>query len=166
MMDDSELMLNQLMADLGNKDAGKRMHARAALVQLGSAAVPALLNALDAPQQHARWEAAKALAEIADPAAAQGLADALGDEDEDVRWVVAEALIALGREATKPLLSKLAESELPDGLYRGAHHVLHDLARHGDLDPVLAPVLRALEHSEPAVTVPPAAEEALRSGGA
>lgn len=154
--------IDQLVADLGSKDAGERLAARYALVQLGSAAVPTLLNALDDPRQHMRWAAAKSLTAIADPSAAAKLVDALDDKDSDVRWVAAEALIALGRDAVKPLLSKLTRSDPPDHMYQSAHHVLHDLIKRGDLAPLLKPVYQALRHPEPEVAVPVAAQEALR----
>jgi HEAT repeat protein len=163
MSDASGNNVDQLVADLGSKRAGQRIKARAAIVRMGAGAVPPLLDALAAGQQHVRWEAAKALAEIADPAAAERLVEALGDKDTDVRWVVAEALIALGCEAVKPLLTTLENPDLPDGVHQTAHHVLHDLAKRGDLASLLTPVLKAYEEPEPAVAVPLAAAEALRS---
>jgi HEAT repeat protein len=162
MPDTSREDVDQLVAALGGKDGIERSGARAALVRIGSAAVPSLLTALDAPQQHVRWEAAKALAEIADPAAAERLVAALGDKDSDVRWVVGRALIALGRGAVRPLLTTLTKSDLPDGLYAGAHHVLHDLAQHSQLAPLLAPVLHAFDRPEPELAIPQAAAEALK----
>jgi HEAT repeat protein len=165
MADASKENVDRLVAELGSKDAVERREARAALVQIGSAAVSPLWHALDAPQQHFRWEAAKALAEIADPTSAERLVAALGDKDSDVRWVVGEALIALGRESVKPLLTTLTKSDLPDGVYQGAHHVLHDLAKHHDLEVSLRPVLTALDQLEPEIAVPQAAVEALKNSG-
>lgn len=162
MTEGSSKDITKLIDDLASADSSTRMTARTALVEIGPAATPALLKTLDSPQSHTRWEAAKALTEITDPNAAQRLADALGDEDEDVRWVIAEALIALGPGAVMPLLNTLSKGEQPDELYKGAHHVLHDLAKAGQLSPQIEPVLKALEHSEPAVTVPPAANDASR----
>ena len=161
-MADTAENVDQLVEDLGSKNAGARLKARAAIVRMGPAAVPPLLDALDARQQHVRWEAAKALAEIADPAAAERLVEALGDKDTDVRWVVGEALIALGHDALEPLLTILETSDLPNGVRQGAHHVLHDLAKRRDLGSLLTPVLKAFEEPEPDVAVPLAAAEALR----
>jgi HEAT repeat protein len=162
MTGDGEKAVEELVAELASKDAKVRLDARASLVRLGSAATPSLLDALDAPQQHTRWEAAKALAEIRDSAAAERLVAALGDRDSDVRWVAGEALIALHTAAAKPLLSALKESDPLEGLYRGAHHVLRDLARHSDLTDILAPVIQALDEPEPEMSVPVAAQKALR----
>jgi HEAT repeat protein len=163
MTDASKENVDRLVAELGGKHGVDRADARKKLVQIGSAAVPSLLDALDEPRQHVRWEAAKTLAAIADPAAADRLVTALGDKDSDVRWVVAKALIALGRGALTPLLKRLTQSELPDGMYQGAHHVLHDLAKHDDLAPLALPVLAALDQLEPEIAVPLAAAEALKS---
>jgi len=164
MTDASKQNVDQLVADLGGADPVRRHGARAALVRIGSAAVPSLLAALDAPQPPVRWEAAKALTDIADPSAAERLVTALGDHKSDVRWVVGEALVALGRAAVKPLLEALTKSDLPEGMYPAAHHVLHDLAKRGDLAPALEPVLQAFNKTAPEVTVPLAAAEALERG--
>ena len=165
MTDASGKNVDQLVAELGSKDAVVRQNARTALVNIGVAAVPSLVSALDAPLQHTRWEAAKSLAGIADPSAAEGLVAALGDTDSDVRWVAGEALVALGRNALKPVLTTLTKSELPEGTYQSSHHVLHELARQPDRASLLAPVLRALEQPEPEMAVPLAAQKALQNVG-
>jgi len=164
MADVSGKSVDQLVTDLGTNNAGERLAARKALVQMGSAAVPVLLDALDDPRQHVRWAAGKTLTAIADPSAAKKLVDTLDDKDSDVRWAVAEALIALGPAAVEPLLTQLTHPDPPDGMYRGAHHVLHDLIKRSDLAPLLAPVYQALDHPEPEVAVPVAALEALQGG--
>jgi HEAT repeat protein len=120
-----------------------------------------LLAALDDRRQHVRWEAAKTLVEVADPAAAEALVQAVGDEDSDVRWVAGEALIALKTAAVRPLLNGLIKSQDSEGLYKAAHHVFHDLSQHGDLGATLKPVLKALGQSESEVAVPVAAQSAL-----
>lgn len=158
-----EQNVDYLVAGLASRNAGERQAAREALVKVGRPAVPPLLEALGADEQHLRWEAAKTLAGIAHPAAAEGLVEALGDRDGDVRWVVAEALIALGRQAVKPLLKALVAGEASQRIYRGAHHVLHDLARRESLRPLLLPVLEAYDHPEPELAIPNAAEKALHT---
>ena len=163
MMEEQEQNVEQLVAALADKDTVSRQHGRKALVRIGSAAVPSLLTALGDKRQHVRWEAAKTLAEIADPAASEMLVQALGDEDSDVRWVVGEALIALKRDALKPLLNGLAKSQDSEGFYTAAHHVLHDLSQHSDLGAALKPVLKALDQSESEVAVPVAAQSALNN---
>ena len=165
MSDSSEPNIDQLFAALAGKDGVERQKARNLLVKIGTAAVPGLIAALDDNRQHLRWEAAKTLTKIADPAATDALVKALDDEDQDVRWVAGEAMIALKRDAVKPLLNSLIKSHDSAGLYRSAHHVLHDLSKLQDLGPLLAPVLEALDQSQPGVSVPVAAFAAIESLG-
>jgi HEAT repeat protein len=156
---------DQFVAVLADKDAMNRQHGREALVNIGSAAVPSLMKALGDKRQHVRWEAAKTLAEISDPAAAKTLVQSIGDEDADVRWVAGEALIALKGDAVKPLLNGLTKSQDSEGLYKSAHHVMHALSQHSDLGLLLVPVLKALDHSEPEIAVPVAAQKVLEDLG-
>lgn len=156
--------ISQLVASFHSEDPVTRQQAREALVEHGSAAVPALTKALQDAQSVVRWEAAKSLAEIADVTAAEPLVAALGDTDPDVVWVAGEALIALRRAALSPLLRTLIQGNQPLELYRGAHHVLRKLvARSDSLRPLLTPVLQALDQQEPQVSVPGAAAEALKN---
>jgi len=165
MTDASRENVNDLIATLGSIDVVQRTQARHALVGIGGPAVAPLTGALTDHRQQVRWEAAKALTDIADPSAADGLASALGDDDADVRWAAGEGLIAIDRAAIKPLLAKLTKSDLPDDIYQAAHQVVHHLASHDDLRTCLRPVLEALEHSEPEVAVPVAAAQALQKLG-
>ncbi|HRX85887.1 MAG TPA: HEAT repeat domain-containing protein [Phycisphaerae bacterium] len=137
-----------------------RRNARESLVQLGSPAVDPLLEALRDDRKQMRWEAAKALCDIASPRSAGALVDALEDEDGDVRWVAAEALIAMRKNAIKPLLHALQERKNTPELREGAHHVLHDLNR-GDLAAYCQPVLDALDGPAPDMRTPLAAHEVL-----
>lgn len=107
---------------------------------------------------HVRREAAKALTAIADPVAAPALMNALDDDDGDVRWVASKALIALGMDGLPTVLDGLIKRATSVAFRRAAHHVLHELR---DLTTAVARVLCALENSEPAVSTPPAAYEAL-----
>jgi HEAT repeat protein len=134
--------------------------ARRRLVRIGKPAVPALLRALADPQAQRRWEAAKALSQIADPSTADALVAALQDDNSGVRWLAAEGLIAIGPDAVEPLLNGLIEHP-KSILYReGAHHVLHDL-EDDRLREIAAPVLEAMLGVEPSVEVPQAAVQAL-----
>jgi hypothetical protein len=151
--------ISSMIVDLARDVPLARMSAREALVAIGGPAVPALTEALVNPIRHVRWEAAKALGQIGDPAAAEALVRALEDEIFGVRWLAAEGLIAVGRQGLKPLLQALIHRSDSDWLRQGAHHVLHELARAG-LEEV-RPVLAALEDIEPSIDVPPAARTAL-----
>jgi len=152
--------MNALVADLGSRDGLVRVRARKCLVAIGGRAVGSLIEVLTNPKEVVRWEAAKALGQIHDPAAAQALVGALEDEMFDVRWLAAEGLGAIGCKALVPLLQAL--SRHPDSVWLrgGAHHVLSKLAAKC-IEDVWRPVLAALENVEPLVEVPFAAKAAL-----
>src|SRR5512140_777674 len=95
------------VAGLHHKDGLVRRRARQALVDIGQAAVPALVGELTAPMDYTRWEAAKALCEIHAPEAIPALIERLDDENFSVRWLAAEALASLDRAALVPLLQAL-----------------------------------------------------------
>lgn len=149
-----------IVAAFGSNSGVERQLARQRLVAMGKAATPALIDCLADPRKQVRWEAAKTLAKIADPAASGPLVAALEDEDGDVRWLAAVALVAIGRQALRPLLEALIDNPDSDHLRRGGHHVCHELARTGAY-PLVQPVLEAIETPEPRTAVPPAAYKAL-----
>ena len=152
--------INSLIADLNRDDVITCQKARRALVAIGHEAVPSLVEALGSRKHWVRWEAAKALAQIADPTATTALLKALEDKEFDVRWLAAEGLTSIGRKAVVPLLKALIDNPESTWLHEGAHHVLHDMRR-GDLDETLKPVMKSLEDFEPSVEVPLAASKAL-----
>jgi hypothetical protein len=153
--------LGELIEQLAEESPVARQSARDELVQLnGHDATRALVAELVDPRAHVRWEAAKALAAIADPIAAHGLTRALDDEDRDVRWVAAEGLIVLGKTGLMTVLSGLTKRAQSTAFCRSAHHVLREMRSRGYAD-VVAPVLGALEGPEPGVGAPPAAYGAL-----
>lgn len=163
MSEDKMQTLASLVASLASADPVERQTARERLVDMGGQEVTrALVGQLIHPRQHVRWEAAKALTAIADPVAAPGLMHALDDEDSDVRWVAGEGLIALGNDGLLTVLSGLTKRSVSLDYCNAAHHVLHDLRKPGNLE-IIAPVLQALESSEPEATAPPAAYSALVS---
>jgi HEAT repeat protein len=151
-----------LLHDLESQDPIIRQEARQRLTSAGKAAVDGLIGALQHPKRHVRWEAAKALAEIAAPSARLAMVGALEDEDVGVRWLAAEGLVAIEQAALVPLL--LAIIDRPDSLWlrEGAHHVLHKMTK-GPLAGIVKPVLAALEHAVPEVEAPVAAYTALNA---
>ncbi len=150
-----------LVDALASVDGVERYAAREQLKTIGRQAVPVFLRALQSPSEHARWEAAKALGEIADASAAPILVNTLDDEKAAVRWLAAIALINLGRDALVPLLQGL-EGNCDSVWFRhGAHHVLHSLIKDGVAEEAI-PVLEALEDIEPRIEVPVAAYNVLR----
>jgi HEAT repeat protein len=153
--------IESLIAALGSRDGLKRQDARAELIGRGHECITDLIHALKHPQEQVRWEAAKALVTIADPAATAALVDALSDQDSDVRWLAAEGLIALGRDSIWPVLERLTQRAGSEKFREAAHHVLH-AHFDGELDELLAPVLGALDGPSPETGAPVAAYEALR----
>jgi HEAT repeats len=149
-----------LVAALAHDDPVERNHVREALVAIGKPAVKYLIKLLSDPRPHVRWEVAKALGPIGDPAAAAALVNALEDEDTDVRWLAAAGLITLGCSGLEPLLAALIKR--PDSIWLrdGAHHIFHDLV--GKLPFHLAGrMLAILDQPDSELAIPEAAYEAL-----
>ncbi len=151
-----------LIADLRSRNGIVRHKARGALVFIGKRAVPELIPLLSDPNDDVRWEAAKALSEIASPRGASDLVSALDDHNFGVRWLAAEGLIAIGQDALPPLLKSLTERSDSAWIREGAHHVLHDLAdKDLRVKDLAAPVIAALEGIEPEIGVVEPAYAAL-----
>lgn len=138
----------------------QRQAARENLVALGRDATPILTRLLEDSHSRVRWEAALALKDIVDPAAAVALANALKDENGDVRWVAAEGLAAIGAEGLQPLLRTLMEYADSFEL-RDAAHVAISLLEDPEQRELLAPVYRALKDGESPEVVMMAAAAAL-----
>ncbi len=154
--------IDDLVFQLDNPDGLKRAQARLELVQVGQPGVPALIVALSNPEEHIRWEAAKALQEIRDPHAAKALVKALSDQCLDVRWAAAEALYPLEDRAIIPLLEDLLLYYESTSFRALAHYILRNLANKNPLkDPVLK-VFNALDDVQPELIVPWTVEAALK----
>jgi HEAT repeats len=152
--------IQALVAELSCDDRTTRVNARLALVKIGAPAVDGLATALASGNTQVRWEAAKALQQINDPAGAPALVAALEDSDAGVRWIAAEGLSILGRPGLVPLLKALSTRPDSPWLRNGAGHVLRALTD-PELQKKVAPVLAALQEMEPALEVPVAVHEAL-----
>ncbi len=152
--------LRRMVADLTCDDVVKCQKARRALVSMGEDAVEPLVQALHDKRRFVRWEAAKALSQIASPSSTQVLVATLEDEDFDLRWLAAEGLVRIGQSSVVPLLHALLTRPESVRLREGAHHVLFDMEI-GPLSDVLKPVVSALGDPEPKVTLPIAVRSAL-----
>ena len=152
--------IETLMNNLGSADDDVRVNARRSLVAMGKTSVAPLARALENKKYLIRWEAAKALSEIGNPAAAPALVKTLEDEESDIRWIAAEGLIKLNIDGVILLLQALKERGDSAWLREGVHHIFHDLSK-GALKKFLAPVLAALESIDPGEEVPLAAHRAL-----
>ncbi len=156
-----EVNTEEIGSHLVDWDPRNRHQARQQLVLMGESALPVLLEKLSAKNWHVRWEAAKALGEIGDPAAAEALVKLLQDPDTSVRWAGMGSLIKLGRAGIKPLLLSLTHDFHSARLRQGVHHVLHSLHTKGLLTPLEAEVFHALEGISSEVLAAQAANRAL-----
>jgi len=145
-------------AALASKERREREAARLALVSRGTEALDALVECLADGRHHVRWEAAKALADLADARAAPALVRLLEDEESGIRWLAAEGLIALECDGLPALLGALEHGH-SQRLREGAHHVLREL-RIWKLVRMLGPVMDALEEPAAHARVPVAAAAA------
>jgi HEAT repeat protein len=157
--------IDSLVADLASDSVVTRICARERLIEMGSPAVPSLINALDHREAHVRWEAAKTLGEIADPVAASSLVAHLEDRDIDVRWVSAMALVNLGPAVLPCLARALLNRDDAEWLREGAHHVCYYLKKKHS-DELAAALLSALDTQEPELAIPSVAYEILNSRSA
>ena len=154
--------IGALIGALGSNDPVVRDRARALLVEDGNAAVPGLIAALTDRNGRLRWEAAKALSSIRDPAAASALVRGLEDDMTEVRWMSAQGLIGLGKRGLIPLLQALIARSDSVRLREGAHRILG--AMNGDArGPGLAELVESIESTAPVATVPIAAYNALKN---
>ena len=121
----SEQNIQELIANLGEKDFLKRQRARLLLVDRADESVPALQEALKSQDTQTRWQAVHALGEIDAPEIIPALTDMLLDKDTGVRWAAMESLIRKGRSALRPLLEKFIKDFDSIWLREGTHHILH-----------------------------------------
>lgn len=130
------------------------------LVRIGPAAVPALIEALSAPDAFVRWHAARALADIGDQRAIDPLLHALEDPDATVRWEAARGIVRTGKPAVIALLRVLETRPLSPWLAQGAERILHDVPLRSETLH-LQPLASALQHSTASLEVPLRAAEVL-----
>jgi HEAT repeat protein len=151
-MDEQEQKpVKKLIEELGSDDGVIREKAREALVSMGKRAVDFLAELIESPGSTVRWEATKALGQIADKSSAPVLVIALYDDDYEVRWLATEGLIKIGVDSVKPILEALAETPGSLSLREGAHHVLHDLEEKNvrEYKNEIRQALDALESADP-----------------
>lgn len=122
-----EEKIKELIKRLYSKDGIERQKARHELVEIGVPVIKYLGELQFEPKQQVRWEALKALSQIAAPESIPILINALENDDFDIRWLAAEGLIHIGKSSIKPLLEAIVEKEDSIYLREGAHHILKDL---------------------------------------
>ena len=154
--------LEELIARLSTSNGRTRQRVRETLAAIGEPAVPSLVALLGSPQVRLRWEAAKALTQIPDPAAIPDLVSLLGDPEAGIRWLAAIGLINIGSRSVPPVLQALTECAASKGFRDASHHVLHGVSRRNAvLREILGPVLAVLGDTGPVGVISSRAEVAL-----
>lgn len=155
-------IVGTLVKQLSDRSGRVREKARNTLVLIGEAAVPSLLDLAGTRDKRTRWEVAKTLAAIADPASIPAQVRLLSDAESDIRWVAATGLIKLGPRVLPSVLQAVIDDPNSISLRRSVHHVLHDLAGENPVvEELVGPVMEVLGDTSPAGTIPPAADQAL-----
>jgi HEAT repeat protein len=133
-----------------------------ALVKLGRASVPALIDASSSNSTWMRWQAIRALGAIRDRRALPVLVGALSDADHSVAWIGAKGLEQLGRLSLEPVLQLLVKAEMTPWLVETASYVLNSQVRHNPkLKPYLELVLERMHAQGFRVGTSHAAQQAL-----
>ncbi len=105
-------IIDDLLAQLEARNTWRRAEAAESLGRLRiERAVPALITALDDPDEDVRTVAARGLAAVGDPRAITPLARALADPSRWTLSLVAENLMAMGPDVVPPLLDMLSHDE-------------------------------------------------------
>ena len=155
--------IEELTVKLAATDGVERQKAREELVAAGGHDVTrAMVVALNDHRRDVRWEAAKALVDIADPIAASALTHHLHDEDSEVRWLAAEGVAELGEPGLLSTLSATIRHASDSEFCKAAHHALKEFKRHSTHSDKLDDVIKACEMSEPGVHLPVAAYRVLQ----
>jgi HEAT repeat protein len=157
---DDSPTVDSLLELLGSDRARIREMAREQLVAFGSRAVPRLRALLQQPDEHVRWESAKALGGISGPEVSAALTMVLDDPNRDVRWVAADGLAQAGDDAIEPILHELIGRSGNVWVREAGLRVLEGVL-HEHNSSYLRPVLDALHDAVPVFGVPIAAYEAL-----
>ncbi len=138
-----------------------------ALMELGSAAVPALIAESNSSSAWIRWHCIRALGQISDDRALPVLIRALADQDHAVAWVAAKELPAFGKMSIEPVLRLLMTEETSPWLVETTSYVLRDQCQHHkELKPYLEPLLKEMHSVGYRVATPSAARKALEQLGA
>jgi HEAT repeat protein len=152
--------IDELLDALASPDGMARRRARDRIVALGAVAVPGLVARLEHGAFRVRWEAAKALGAVGDPAATDALLRSLHDRDQDVRWLAAEALAAIGRPGAVAVVETLLDQSDSGEIRGGVHHVLHEY-RDDDLRDRTAELLDVLGRAIDSADLVRVAEQTL-----
>ena len=158
--------LQDLVKRLSDRDGMARERARHDLVLTGPPAVPLLLELLEKGDKGQRWEAAEALAVIADARSISALIGLLRDREWDLRWIAAIGLVKIGPQCLDAVLQELVDAPDSTDLRHSVHHILNEVVRtRPNFKERLTPVMEALGESYPAEVTVMRAQQALLQGG-
>jgi len=133
-----------------------------ALMELGSAAVPALIAESNNNSAWIRWHCIRALGQICDDRALPVLVRALADQDHAVAWVAAKELPGFGKMSVEPVLRLLMTEDTSPWLVETTSYVLRDQCQHHEeLRPYLEPILKEMHSVGYRVATPNAARKAI-----
>lgn len=127
---------------------------------MGSLARSCWEDALQHPNSHVRWHAARGLGQIGDTRAIQVLAEGLYDENQAVRWSTARVLASLNSTAIPAILNLLTRHRLSEPFRQAVHHALHAMPSHLTQE-YLQPLLLALRSPAASVEAPQLAQRML-----
>jgi hypothetical protein len=134
--------------------------AKQALRALGPLAEKAWVEALNHPDSHIRWHAARGLGDPSDTRSLQLLAEGLLDENREVRWASADALARIGPPAVPPTMAVISQCTLTTPVRQAAYHALHGVFSRR-LRERLKPLLEALQSPAGNVEAPAIAQRLL-----
>lgn len=135
--------------------------ARRALSDLGHLAEKAWVEALNHPDTHIRWHAARALSQIGDPRAVKVLAEGLHDSNHTVRWTTARVLASMDATALPAILEQIAHRPLEENFRQACYHALHAMPS-ARTQQYVRPLLEALNRPGAAVQAPQLAFSMLK----
>ena len=155
--------VSALMQALHRVDEQTGSQVFVALVQIGRAAVPSLIEASSSGSAWMRWHCIRALAEIGDSQALPALVQALRDPDHSVAWMAAKGLVKYGKWTIAPVLRLLTTADTTTWLVETASYVLSSQCkRNAKLKPYLDPVLQNMRGATYKAATPYVAMKALR----
>lgn len=120
--------------------------AKKALTDLGPVVEKSWVEALNHPDSHIRWHAARSLSDPTDKRSLELLAAGLMDESREVRWASADTLTRIGPPGVPATLAVICHSELSNNTRQAAYHALHGVCSRR-LRERLKPLLEALQSS-------------------
>ncbi len=135
--------------------------AKRALIDLGPIVEKSWVEALNHPDSHIRWHAARNLSDPTDMHSMEMLAEGLRDDNREVRWASADTLGRIGPPGVPATLAVICRSELSSPSCQAAYHALHGVYSRR-LRERLKPLLDALQSAAASSDAPAIACRLLR----